>query len=63
MEYERLSQQGDRWSSFLNSLQTNVYKTSKNVGVVPGTTVCYVNQRVVKYDGLKYVTEVADIIG
>jgi hypothetical protein len=60
MEYERLSQQGNRSSSFLNVLVKSVYKISRSVGAVPGTTVCYVNQWVVKYDGTKYVTEVTD---
>jgi hypothetical protein len=34
-----------------------------SVGAVPGTTVYNVNQRVVNYDGPKYVTEMADVIG
>jgi len=63
MEYERLSQQGERWSSFLNVLQKSVYKISTSIDAVPGTTVYDVNQRVVKYDVPKYVTEVADVLG
>jgi hypothetical protein len=62
MEYERLSQQGDRWPSFLNVLQKSAHKISRSVGAVPGTTVCDVNQRVVKYAGTKYVNEVANVI-
>jgi hypothetical protein len=62
MEYERLSQQGDRWDSFLNLLQKSVHKINRSVGSVPETTVCDVNQRVVQYAGLKHVTEVAEVI-
>jgi len=43
MEYERLSQQGNPWSSFLNVLQKSVYKISGSVGAVHGTTVYNVN--------------------
>jgi len=62
MKYEKLSQQGDRWASFLNVLQKSVHKISRSVGAVPETTVCDVNQRVVQYAGAKYVTEVAEVI-
>jgi len=62
MKYERLSQQGDRWASFLNVLQKSVHKISRSVGAVPETTICDVNQRVVQYAGPKYVTEVAEVI-
>jgi hypothetical protein len=62
MEYEKLSKQGDNLSSFLNVLQKSALKISRSVGAVPGTTICDVNHRVVKYAGPKYVTGVADII-
>jgi len=62
MKYESLSQQNDRWASFLKVSRKIVHKISKSVGAVPETTVCVVNQRVVQYAGPKYVTKVAEFI-